>query len=711
MRRSSWFLLFAMFLVPQVAHAIHLHWAGGATDLTVSQNTQAILVVQADSAETALPNSWRLQWVADTSLVQFVAFDPNSACLVDTAKVDSITPPSTPADSAANEITAYFCSSGNGNAASAYFLTELVAGSHGKLKVVALNPADTTQVIESNDATFDGGIVGDYAPLVLSATQSRAVNTLTVTAVGSGLNLGRSAAIVSRDADWSVPLTTISVSPTGLTASAEVPASLPPALLMLGSASGLATSTFLPGDVTETQTVPYSYGKYHDTITGTRPKDFSFIFENTHKYFHLFFINTRVGWAADNPGNERYFGHVKSQDLRDDWTPNPPDTSFHVYGTGWESAHVWAPTVLQLGPTYYMFYTGVDAQMNQSIGVTTASDINVTSVAWARPGSQVIVPGSNVTWIDPSSPSQCRDPFVMRGPIDSTIFWMFYSTQYVPSGSTTSKTTIGVAWQHSNQLTQPWHDYGRLQVADVPLTALSSKAESPHAFMHVNARGDTSYYVCATGNDAVVPREDRLLRNRQSPWDVSADTTASHWNQITSVYDQLGFAQLDPVVFYGFDASEYCRMYNYNHEYLAGVDATIGADSTYSIWITMLQWINGGSGPDVMTLLGPVTDVNGGGDRAGAPKVESLRPLGRSPGQWPQVLEMTVPRSEHVELTVYDVAGRAVRKLADGAQLPGSLRVSWDGRDESGNGAGSGVYFARMRWAGGARVCRVVVLR
>jgi hypothetical protein len=133
MRRTGWLFGF-LLLVPQTSSAIQLHWGGGAADLTVSQNTQAVLVVQADSAEVTLPNSWRLQWAADSLGVQFSAFDENYACLVDTAKVDSIVPPQTPADSSANQITAYFCSSGSNSASNAYFLADLPAGGHGKMR-------------------------------------------------------------------------------------------------------------------------------------------------------------------------------------------------------------------------------------------------------------------------------------------------------------------------------------------------------------------------------------------------------------------------------------------------------------------------------------------------------------------------------------------------------------------------------------------------
>jgi hypothetical protein len=78
-------LLVAALLLPGSANAIQLRWATGATDLTVSANMQAVLVVQADSSEGTLPNTWQLLWTTDSLAVHFSAFDPSSACLVDTA--------------------------------------------------------------------------------------------------------------------------------------------------------------------------------------------------------------------------------------------------------------------------------------------------------------------------------------------------------------------------------------------------------------------------------------------------------------------------------------------------------------------------------------------------------------------------------------------------------------------------------------------------
>ena len=241
-------LLVVTLLVPDSARAIQLRWSTGSADLTVAENTRAVLLVQADSGEVALPNSWQLQWTSDSLDIQFAAFDPNSACLVDTAKVDSIAPPSTPADSAANQITAWFCSSGSANAASAYFLVDLPAGGHGKMKVVALDPNDTTQVIESNEATYNGGVEGEYAALLLSTQTTHTSLAFRVTAVGTGLTRARSLSLVGEDGSWEAPLTVTSVSDNSLTASADLAANVPACELRVTSSVGGASEARVCAD-------------------------------------------------------------------------------------------------------------------------------------------------------------------------------------------------------------------------------------------------------------------------------------------------------------------------------------------------------------------------------------------------------------------------------------------------------------------------------
>jgi len=51
----------------------------------------------------------------------------------------------------------------------------------------------------------------------------------------------------------------------------------------------------------------------------------------------------------------------------------------------------------------------------------------------------------------------------------------------------------------------------------------------------------------------------------------------------------------------------------------------------------------------------------------------------------------------HVSVVIYDVRGAKVRELVNGEQSPGKHAVDWDGRNDTGETVGSGVYFYRLR--------------
>jgi hypothetical protein len=70
----------------------------------------------------------------------------------------------------------------------------------------------------------------------------------------------------------------------------------------------------------------------------------------------------------------------------------------------------------------------------------------------------------------------------------------------------------------------------------------------------------------------------------------------------------------------------------------------------------------------------------------------------------------SLPRPGVMDLSVYDLSGRLVRTLAGGVVSDGAAVVTWDGRDERGRPAASGVYFCRLR-AGGQEVARRMTLR
>jgi len=56
---------------------------------------------------------------------------------------------------------------------------------------------------------------------------------------------------------------------------------------------------------------------------------------------------------------------------------------------------------------------------------------------------------------------------------------------------------------------------------------------------------------------------------------------------------------------------------------------------------------------------------------------------------------------DRVEIDVYDVAGRAVRRLADRRFKAGDHDLVWDGADNSGRRLSRGVYFTRVKYHDG----------
>lgn len=65
-----------------------------------------------------------------------------------------------------------------------------------------------------------------------------------------------------------------------------------------------------------------------------------------------------------------------------------------------------------------------------------------------------------------------------------------------------------------------------------------------------------------------------------------------------------------------------------------------------------------------------------------------------------------------IELAIFDVSGRMIRRLASGQGMAETLRVSWDGREQNGRPVTPGVYYARLASIGGAaKTLPLIVVR
>jgi hypothetical protein len=72
-------------------------------------------------------------------------------------------------------------------------------------------------------------------------------------------------------------------------------------------------------------------------------------------------------------------------------------------------------------------------------------------------------------------------------------------------------------------------------------------------------------------------------------------------------------------------------------------------------------------------------------------------------------ISYSIAKRAQVRLVIFDVRGALVRTVVDGPQVANAYSVVWDGRDDRGNPAASGVYFYRLI-AGGFRVSKKLVL-
>jgi subtilisin-like proprotein convertase family protein len=126
-------------------------------------------------------------------------------------------------------------------------------------------------------------------------------------------------------------------------------------------------------------------------------------------------------------------------------------------------------------------------------------------------------------------------------------------------------------------------------------------------------------------------------------------------------------------------------------------DNALGAIGTLNAWSLNLLVTPSGA-----------TAVEGGET---APRATRL--VGNAPNPFnPRTViafEMAAPGRAVVE--VFDVRGRLVAGLADGAYVAGRHELVWDGRTTAGEEAASGLYFSRLRTDAGTQVHKMTLVR
>jgi len=93
------------------------------------------------------------------------------------------------------------------------------------------------------------------------------------------------------------------------------------------------------------------------------------------------------------------------------------------------------------------------------------------------------------------------------------------------------------------------------------------------------------------------------------------------------------------------------------------------------------------------------------------PTFAGLRTIHPNPFNPSTTIEYSVAAAGRVRMEIYDATGRQVRTLIDGPHGPGNYRASWDGANDDGSPAGSGVYFLRFSSGDAVSSRKLVLLR
>ncbi|MBD3161255.1 MAG: hypothetical protein GF346_03585 [Candidatus Eisenbacteria bacterium] len=96
---------------------------------------------------------------------------------------------------------------------------------------------------------------------------------------------------------------------------------------------------------------------------------------------------------------------------------------------------------------------------------------------------------------------------------------------------------------------------------------------------------------------------------------------------------------------------------------------------------------------------------------ADAPLRLALESRSPNPARGRCELSYAVPRKGRVTLSIYDLSGRLVRTLIDGAVEAGVRNAVWDGRDDRGHDLPSGIYLGRLQAGPGERTLKMTLLR
>jgi hypothetical protein len=133
------------------------------------------------------------------------------------------------------------------------------------------------------------------------------------------------------------------------------------------------------------------------------------------------------------------------------------------------------------------------------------------------------------------------------------------------------------------------------------------------------------------------------------------------------------------------------------------------------IWGDDVVVVVGNTGKEPKAALSLATQLTNTGravHELGLPELFELYQNAPNPFNPATHIRFDVPLGDGaMTLRIYDVSGRLVRTLVNGAQMAGQKTVTWDGRNEAGNAVATGIYLYRLTGPGFERTRKMVLLR
>jgi len=395
--------------------------------------------------------------------------------------------------------------------------------------------------------------------------------------------------------------------------------------------------------------------------------------------FHIIYQRTAGPQAA-----ETLFGHAWSQDLFH-WVVDT--AAFAVNTTPWNSLHVWAPSLVEYQGKVYMFYTGVDQANDQSIGYASTSLLDTTNTVW-DPDRVRVWTANDTRWAitDPplySGQTQLRDPFVIHDPEQPGRLLMFYAAHdSVDYKLNWGGLAVGVARSQPGSV-NAWEDLGYYPSTLRSVTKIA-QLEGPHVFP-VNGGNDGWRLMYSSAGTPPGETGNTTIRfERLSSGASVADTTPAHWGAPQVLKDYLGGSS----TVFGWSGSE--ELHVSGGDYLAGF--TAWGPTLQGIAIARIAW----QGSEFSLGQPTVTGVD---EYRSPTRGVSMSLEGFSPHAGRIAFQLDSPLVLEAKLEIFDAQGRRVASLLAGRLAPGRTSLAWDVR----HGVASGVYFARLSFAGGTR--------